>query len=56
MPFVRIDPEGMNFGRKLFWLTVTGNDLIYIQIPVNSGRSIDLKKAFYERIVDFTRD
>src|SRR5260370_36119381 len=28
------------------------NDVILIQITLNSGRSLDLKKAFYKRIVD----
>ena len=28
------------------------DDLILIQITLNSGRSIELKKAFYKRVVD----
>ena len=28
------------------------NDVIFIQITLNSGRSLELKKAFYKRIVD----
>jgi 4-oxalocrotonate tautomerase len=32
------------------------NDVILIQITLNSGRSIDLKKAFYKRIVDDLHD
>jgi 4-oxalocrotonate tautomerase len=27
-------------------------DAIFIQITLNSGRSVELKKAFYKRIVD----
>ena len=27
-------------------------DVVFIQITLNAGRSIDLKKAFYKRIVD----
>jgi 4-oxalocrotonate tautomerase len=29
-----------------------GSDVVMIQITLNSGRSIDLKKALYKRIVD----
>ena len=32
------------------------NDVILIQITLSSGRSIDLKKAFYKRIVDDLHD
>jgi len=32
------------------------NDMILIQITLSSGRSIDLKKAFYKRIVDDLHD
>jgi phenylpyruvate tautomerase PptA (4-oxalocrotonate tautomerase family) len=27
-------------------------DIVFIQITLNSGRSVELKKAFYKRIVD----
>jgi phenylpyruvate tautomerase PptA (4-oxalocrotonate tautomerase family) len=32
------------------------NDVILIQITLSSGRSIELKKAFYKRIVDDLHD
>lgn len=38
------DPEYLNVTRT--------DDLIIIQITLNSGRSTDLKKAFYQRLVD----
>lgn len=38
------DPEYLNISRT--------DDLIVIQITLNSGRSSDLKKAFYQRVVD----
>jgi 4-oxalocrotonate tautomerase len=44
-------PEDLNFSESYL-----GNhyskDLLFIQITLNSGRSIELKKAFYKRIVD----
>jgi 4-oxalocrotonate tautomerase len=44
-------PEEMNFAESYL-----GNhyspDVIFIQITLNSGRSIELKKAFYKRIAD----
>ena len=38
------DPQYLNISRT--------DDLIIIQIALNSGRSTDLKKAFYQRVVD----
>ena len=44
-------PEDMNFAEGYL-----GNhyskDMIFIQITLNSGRSVELKKAFYKRIAD----
>ena len=44
-------PEDMNFAESYL-----GNhysqDLIFIQITLSAGRSVELKKAFYKRIVD----
>jgi len=44
-------PEDLNFAASYL-----GNhyskDVIFIQITLNSGRSVELKKAFYKRIVD----
>jgi 4-oxalocrotonate tautomerase len=44
-------PEELNFP-----VSYLGNhyslDVVFIQITLNAGRSIELKKAFYKRIVD----
>jgi 4-oxalocrotonate tautomerase len=44
-------PEELNFPTSYL-----GNhysqDVVFIQITLNAGRSIELKKAFYKRIVD----
>jgi phenylpyruvate tautomerase PptA (4-oxalocrotonate tautomerase family) len=44
-------PDGLNVSE-----TYLGNryskDIILIQITLNAGRSLELKKAFYKRIVD----
>jgi len=44
-------PEELNFPASYL-----GNhysqDVIFIQITLNAGRSVELKKAFYKRIVD----
>jgi len=44
-------PEELNFPASYL-----GNhysqDVVFIQITLNAGRSIELKKAFYKRIVD----
>jgi phenylpyruvate tautomerase PptA (4-oxalocrotonate tautomerase family) len=44
-------PEELNFAES-YMGNLYSNDVIFIQITLNSGRSIDLKKAFYKRIVD----
>jgi phenylpyruvate tautomerase PptA (4-oxalocrotonate tautomerase family) len=45
------DRDDLNFAESYL-----GNhyseDLMFIQITLNSGRSVELKKAFYRRIVD----
>jgi 4-oxalocrotonate tautomerase len=44
-------PEDLNFAESYL-----GNhysqDIILIQVTLNAGRSVELKKAFYKRIVD----
>jgi len=44
-------PEELNFPASYL-----GNhysqDIVFIQITLNTGRSIELKKAFYKRVVD----
>jgi phenylpyruvate tautomerase PptA (4-oxalocrotonate tautomerase family) len=44
-------PEELNFAESYLGNRYS-NHVIFIQITLNSGRSIDLKKAFYKRIVD----
>src|SRR6202035_2061214 len=44
-------PEEMNFPESYLGNHYS-NDIIFIQITLNAGRTIELKKAFYKRIVD----
>jgi 4-oxalocrotonate tautomerase len=44
-------PEELNFADSYMGNRYS-SDLLFIQITLNSGRSLDLKKAFYERIAD----
>ena len=44
-------PEEMNFPESYLGNHYS-NDIIFIQITLNAGRTVDLKKAFYKRIVD----
>jgi 4-oxalocrotonate tautomerase len=44
-------PEDMNFAESYLGNRYS-NDIIFIQITLNSGRSVELKKAFYKRIAD----
>jgi 4-oxalocrotonate tautomerase len=44
-------PEEMNFAESYMGNNYT-QDIIFIQITLTAGRSVDLKQAFYKRIVD----
>ena len=44
-------PDEMNFAESYLGNHYS-NDVIFIQVTLNSGRSVDLKKAFYKRIAD----
>jgi 4-oxalocrotonate tautomerase len=44
-------PEEMNFAESYLGNRYS-DDLTFIQITLNFGRSLDLKKAFYRRVVD----
>jgi len=44
-------PEEMNFAEGYLGNRYS-QDIIFIQITLNAGRSVELKKAFYKRIVD----
>src|SRR5258708_14521922 len=48
-------PQGLNVAESYMGNRYS-NDVILIQITLSSGRSIDLKKAFYKRIVDDLHD
>jgi 4-oxalocrotonate tautomerase len=48
-------PEELNFAEGYMGNRYS-NDVIFIQITLTSGRSVDLKKAFYKRIVDDIHD
>jgi len=44
-------PEDLNFPESYLGITYT-KDIVFIQITLNAGRTIDMKKAFYKRIAD----
>ena len=44
-------PEDLNFAESYLGNTYS-QDIIFIQITLNAGRSVEMKKAFYERIAD----
>jgi phenylpyruvate tautomerase PptA (4-oxalocrotonate tautomerase family) len=44
-------PEDLNFPESYLGITYS-KDIIFIQITLNAGRTIDMKKAFYKRIAD----
>jgi len=45
------DPEGLNVAEGYLGNSYS-NDIVFIQITLNAGRSVELKKAFYKRIVE----
>jgi 4-oxalocrotonate tautomerase len=45
------DRDGLNFAESYLGNHYT-DDIVFIQITLNTGRSVELKKAFYKRIVD----
>ena len=45
------DPGDLNFPESYLGNRYS-EDIIFIQITLNAGRTIELKKAFYKRIVD----
>ncbi len=44
-------PEDLNFAES-YLRNHYSNDVVFIQITLNSGRSVELKKALYKRIFD----
>jgi 4-oxalocrotonate tautomerase len=45
------DRDDLNFAESYLGSRYS-EDIVFIQITLNSGRSVELKKAFYKRIVD----
>ena len=45
------DRDDLNFAESYLGSRYS-EDIVFIQITLNAGRSVELKKAFYKRIVD----
>src|SRR5215470_17077832 len=45
------DRDDLNFAQSYLGNRYS-EDIVFIQITLNAGRSVELKKAFYKRIVD----
>ena len=45
------DRDGLNFADSYLGNSYS-EDIAFIQVTLNAGRSLELKKAFYKRIVD----
>ena len=45
------DRDNLNFAETYLGNSY-GEDIVFIQVTLNAGRSVELKKAFYKRIVD----
>ena len=44
-------PEDLNFAPEYLGINYS-NDIIFIQITLNAGRTTDLKKAFFQRVAE----
>jgi len=44
-------PEDLNFPDSYLGIAYSA-DIVFIQVTLNAGRTIDMKKAFYKRIAD----
>ncbi len=44
-------PEELNFPKNYLGIEYS-KDIVFIQITLNGGRTVDMKKAFYKRIAD----
>lgn len=44
-------PEALNFAESYLGNTYS-QDIIFIQVTLNAGRTVEMKKAFYKRIAD----
>jgi 4-oxalocrotonate tautomerase len=45
------DRDDLNFAESYLGNSYS-DDIVFIQVTLNGGRSVELKKAFYKRIVD----
>lgn len=45
------EPNDLNFPESYLGITYS-QEIVFIQITLNAGRTIDMKKAFYKRIAD----
>lgn len=43
--------EELNFPASYLGITYS-KDIVFIQVTLNAGRSVDMKKAFYKRVAD----
>jgi phenylpyruvate tautomerase PptA (4-oxalocrotonate tautomerase family) len=43
--------EELNFPASYLGVTYS-KDIVFIQVTLNAGRSVDMKKAFYKRVAD----
>lgn len=44
-------PEDLNFPKNYLGIEYS-KDIVFIQVTLNGGRTLDMKKAFYRRIAD----
>ncbi|WP_024577740.1 MULTISPECIES: tautomerase family protein [unclassified Afipia] len=44
-------PEDLNFPKNYLGIEYS-KDIVFIQVTLNGGRTVDMKKAFYRRIAD----
>ncbi len=44
-------PEDLNFPKSYLGIEYS-KDIVFIQITLNAGRTVEMKKAFYKRIAD----
>ena len=44
-------PEGLNFPKSYLGIDYS-SDIVFIQITLNTGRTLEMKKAFYKRVAD----
>ncbi|WP_424628028.1 tautomerase family protein [Bradyrhizobium sp. SYSU BS000235] len=45
------EPDDLNFPESYLGVAYS-KDIVFIQITLNAGRTVDMKKAFYKRIAD----